>query len=90
MKNVLFINKDGNVQERVREILNRRDDFSLVTADSTDEAERIIIAGGIDFVLFDVDVAMSEGVNRMIELKDKYPDLPIVATTPIRRPEEEK
>jgi DNA-binding NtrC family response regulator len=74
----------------VSDILSRRDDFKLITADSADEAEKIISLGGVDFVLFDVDVAMSEGVNRLIELKDKYPDLPIVATTPIRRPEDEK
>lgn len=87
MKNVLFINKDANVKERVSEILAKKEDFELFTAETTDEAERIIDAGGINFVLFDVDVAMSEGVNRMIELKDKYPDLPIVATTPIRQKE---
>lgn len=90
MKKILFINNEKDVQDRVREILDKREDYSLTVAPSVDEANRILEEGGIDFVLFDVDVAMEEGVNCLLDMKAKYPDLPIVATTPIRPREAEQ
>lgn len=84
MNNILFINRDEDVKRRVGEILGRREDYRLFTAATVEEAHGIILGEKINFVLFDVDVAMEEGVNRMLEMKDRYPDLPIVATTPIR------
>jgi DNA-binding NtrC family response regulator len=88
MKKILFINNEKDVQERVKEILDKREDYSLHVATSVAEANRILQEGGVDFVLFDVDVAMDEGVNCLLDMKAKYPDLPIVATTPIRRKDE--
>lgn len=87
MKNVLFINRDENVQKKVSAILGQRDDYTLFIADNVKKARKIIEEEKINFVLFDVDVAMEEGVNRMLEMKDLYPDLPIVATTPIHKGE---
>ncbi len=87
IKNVLFINSDSDVQDRVRGILSREDDYKLIIAGTVEEADAILENGGINFVLFDVDVALDEGVNKMLLMKEKYPDIPIVATTPIKKGE---
>lgn len=84
IKKVLFINKDKEVQEKVRDILAQQDDYSLIVTDTTEEAYKIIDEGNVNFVLFDVDVALVEGVNKLLEMKERYPDLPIVATTPVK------
>lgn len=87
IKNVLFVNSNSDVQDRVRGILSQEDDYNLIIAGTVEEADVILEKGGINFVLFDVDVALDEGVNKMLLLKEKYPDIPIVATTPIKKGE---
>jgi DNA-binding NtrC family response regulator len=84
-KKVLFINNDPGVQERVKDILGENQDYSLFIADTAKKAFEIIENSKIDFVLFDVDVALEEGVNKLLEMKEKYPDIPIVATTPVKK-----
>lgn len=85
MKNVLFINSRLDVQNRVKEILSREEDYNLIIAETTQQACDILDNGDINFVLFDVDVALNEGVNKMTAMKEKYPNIPIVATTPINK-----
>jgi len=87
LKNILFINNDTDVQKRVSDILSRQEDYNLIIAGTTEEACKIIEGKEVSFVLFDVDVALNEGINRMLEMKKKYPDIPIVATTPTKRGE---
>ncbi len=87
MKRVLFINRDPAVQSRVREILERRGDYSLTISATVEDARLHLKSNQVDFVLFDVDVAMNDGVNHFLSLKEEYPDIPIVATTPIRHGE---
>lgn len=90
LKNVLLINGDGQVQDKVRDILSEQDDYNLIVADTAKDAFVILDSREVNFVLFDVDVALDEGVNKLLEMKEKYPDIPIVATTPIKhgRPED--
>jgi len=80
-KNILFVNNDSKVQERVKDILSHEEDYNLVIAGTAEEADEILARGGINFVLFDVDVALDEGVNRMLEMKEKYPEIPIIFCT---------
>ncbi|MCE1247064.1 MAG: response regulator [Firmicutes bacterium] len=84
-KKVLFINNNSDVQERVKTILDDQADYELFIADTAGKAFEIIENNRINFVLFDVDVALEEGVNKLLEMKEKYPDIPIVATTPVKK-----
>ena len=86
-KRVLFVNNSPDVQEKVRAILSQQDDYNLIIAQTAEEADKILEKETVNFVLFDVDVALDEGVNKMILMKEKYPDIPIVATTPIKKGE---
>jgi len=56
-------------------------DYQYVRAKNGQEAIDLAEKGGIDMILMDIKMPVMDGLEATAKIKEKYPDLPIVALT---------
>lgn len=55
--------------------------YQVLRAKNGQEAVEMVDQGGIDLILMDMKMPVMDGVEATTKIKEKYPDLPIVALT---------
>ena len=55
--------------------------YQLLRAKNGQEAVEMADQGGVDLILMDMKMPIMDGVEATIKIKEKHPDLPIVALT---------
>lgn len=82
MKNILVVSFNKELIEKIESILNPQG-YEILHANTADEARDAIESSdrNIQFVLYDADIAMSGGMEILLYLKDRYPELPIITAT---------
>ncbi len=73
---VLIVDDEEGIRESLSQIIE--DDYDAVTASSGEEAIRIAKETAPDLVLLDIWMDGMDGIQTLQELKQAYPDLPVI------------
>ena len=79
MKTVLIAEDNDSNYILMTYILKR--DYKYIRAKNGQEAVDLADKGGIDMILMDIKMPVMDGLEAAEKIKEKYPDLPIVALT---------
>lgn len=81
---VIFVNDDPEVDEQVRTTLERVG-YTVHLVGNAQEALRVIQGEPrVDLLLFNIEIAVAEGIDELMLLKNMHPTLPVVPACPIR------
>ena len=78
MKRILIIEDDDELRATFREILQKQG-YEILEADNGDDGIRIYRDDPTDLVISDILMPGKEGIQTMMELKNEYPDIKIIA-----------
>ena len=87
MKSVLYINRNPEMTEKITPLLDEGG-YKLISVPDGASALELMESEPVIFVMYDVEAALRGGAGPFLELKAKYPNLPVVAVTPIKKPGE--
>jgi two-component system, NtrC family, nitrogen regulation response regulator NtrX len=73
---VMIVDDEEGIRETLSQIIE--DDYDAVTASSGEEAVRIAKETAPDLVLLDIWMDGMDGIQTLQELKETYPDLPVI------------
>ncbi|MBI5075696.1 MAG: sigma-54-dependent Fis family transcriptional regulator [Nitrospirae bacterium] len=73
---VMIVDDEEGIRESLSQIIE--DDYDAVTASSGEEALRISKETAPDLVLLDIWMDGMDGIQTLQELKEAYPDLPVI------------
>jgi len=79
MKTILIAEDNDSNYILMTYILKRN--YQYVRAKNGQEAVDIVENGGIDLVLMDIKMPVMDGLEATKIIKEKYPDMPVVALT---------
>ena len=79
MKTILVAEDNDSNYILMTYILKRS--YQFKRAKNGQEAVEMVDGGGIDLILMDVKMPVMDGLEATAKIKEKYPDLPIVALT---------
>jgi len=82
----LLLTDDHNiVRDGIKILLKDQGDISVVAeASNGQEALSVLVNGGVDIVLLDINMPGLDGLKTSAIIKDKYPDVKIIALTMYR------
>ncbi len=80
MKTILVVDDELTILDITAAILEKLK-YNPVTTQSADEASALIDEGGIDLALVDVVLPGRGGLDLLMEIKDKHPELPVIIMT---------
>jgi len=86
MKNILVVSINDEMIEKIQGVLEPQG-YEILTA-GTPEASRDAVESKdreIQFVLYDADIAMHGGMDILLYLKDRYPELPVITATAMHK-----
>jgi len=87
---VIFVNDDAAVDTQVRETLERVGYTVHLTRTAQDALAVIQREPRIDLLLYNIEIAVREGADELLLLKNLHPTLPVVPSCPIRREDHER
>ena len=79
MKTVLIAEDNDSNYILMTYILKRS--YQFLRAKNGQEAVELVDKGGIDLVLMDIKMPVMDGLQATAKIKEKYPELPVVALT---------
>ncbi len=78
MAHILIIDDDDALRETVRKILVMAG-HTVVQAAEGEEGIKIFREGSVDLVVTDIVMPGKEGIETILELREEFPNLPILA-----------
>lgn len=79
-RRVLVIDDDALVRSTIRRLLERAD-FTVFEARHGADGLSLIAGQPVDLVITDILMPVKEGIETILELRQNYPTLPIIATS---------
>ena len=89
-KVVIFVNDDREVDEKVTKTLERVGYRVHLVRHAQGALAVIRQQPRVDLVLFNIEIAVREGADELMLLKNMHPELPVVPACPIRRQDHER
>ena len=77
MSTILVVDDDAAIRTVVAQAL-RRSGHAVLTADSLTQLDKILATGAPDVLISDVVLPDGDGINRVREVADRFPQLPII------------
>lgn len=77
MSTVLIVDDEESILSVTAAILHKQG-YRAVGASSAEDAERAIASGGVDVVLVDVVLPGRGGLDLLMAIREKHPNLPVV------------
>ncbi len=78
MKKILVIDDEPAIRALLSKILER-EGFFVITASDGKEGMKLFIKDPVDLVITDLIMPEKEGMEVIMELKKKYPGVPVIA-----------
>ena len=79
-QSILIVDDEPNLRKTLALIL-QRDGYTVTTAGSADEAHQLLGAGAFGLVFLDIKMPDKNGLTLLKEIREIYPDMPIVLLT---------
>jgi DNA-binding response OmpR family regulator len=79
-KSILIVDDEPNLRKTLAMILQRVG-YVVTTAGSADEAHQLLHAGAYSLVFLDIRMPDKSGLTLLTEIRELYPDMPIVLLT---------
>ena len=79
-KSILIVDDEPNLRKTLATILKRAG-YVVTTAGSADEAHQLLLAGAYSLVFLDIRMPDKSGLTLLTEIRELYPDMPIVLLT---------
>lgn len=79
-KTILIVDDEPNLRATLALIL-QREGYAVTTAADANEAHQFLQAGAFDLVFLDIKMPDKSGLTLLTEIRDLYPDIPIVLLT---------
>jgi DNA-binding response OmpR family regulator len=79
-KSILIVDDEQNLRKSLAMIL-QREGYSVTTAASANEAHQLLQAGAFDLAFFDIKMPEKSGLTLLSEIRELYPDMPVVLLT---------
>jgi DNA-binding response OmpR family regulator len=79
-KSILIVDDEQNLRETLAMIL-QREGYVVTTAANANEAHQVLEAGAFDLVFLDIKMPEKSGLTLLSELRELYPDMPVVLLT---------
>lgn len=80
-RTVLYINDDEKSDQDVKGILEGKGYRVLLTKSSSD-AIRILKSEGVHLILYNINLALRDGVEDLMAIKNLCPDIPVIPSCP--------
>lgn len=80
MKTILVVDDEQTILDITSAILEKFK-YTPLTASTADKGAKLIEEGGIDLALVDVVLPGRGGLDLLMEIKDKHPQLPVIIMT---------
>jgi CheY-like chemotaxis protein len=77
LAHILVVDDDPTIRSNTARVLTRNG-HTIAEAGSSDEAMALIAQGSIDLVIMDVVMPEKGGIEAMMEIHSRYPDIPAV------------
>lgn len=78
MKKILVVDDEISVREMVSDMLSSSS-VEIALAKSGIQALQVLSSGNIDLVITDIVMAEENGIDLIMDMKKRYPNIPIVA-----------
>jgi DNA-binding NtrC family response regulator len=85
-KKILVLSSDEAMFDKVRTLLSKKTYYEVIHKTSFDEAYPDIRDGKVDFVLYDVNLALEEGMKKLDMLKAANDKVPVVVSAVLEKP----
>jgi DNA-binding response OmpR family regulator len=79
-KSILVVDDEPNLRKTLAAILQRAG-YVVTTAGNADEAHQLLRAGAYGLVFLDIKMPDKSGLTLLTEIREMYPDIPIVLLT---------
>lgn len=85
MKSVIYVNLNPDMVNKIKPLLEEGG-YRLISVPDGETAMSMICKEPVHFVMYDVEIALRNGAKPFLDLKAEFPNLPVVAVTPIKIP----
>lgn len=80
---ILVLTADAAFLEKVRRQMGEGE-YTLLHAAAAGEGFSRLEREPVDFVLYDAQLVLAEGVEHLLRMKEEYPRIPVVTCSPLR------
>lgn len=81
VKTVLYINDDERSEGEVRDILERKG-YRVVLTRTSQDALRILKEEEVHLILYNINLALRDGVEDLMAIKNLCPNVPVIPSCP--------
>lgn len=85
-KKILILSDSDRMFRRVRRLLKEKDYYEIIHTTSFDEAYPMVCEDRVDFVFYDVNFALDEGVRKLDMMKGANSRIPVVVSAVLDHP----
>lgn len=78
MKQILVIDDEPSIRFLLEKMLER-EGYAVITAADGEEGMKLFQESSFDLVITDIIMPEKEGIEIIMEIKKKYPDIPVIA-----------
>lgn len=85
-RTIMILSESPQMFERVKHLLEKKSRYHIIYVDSYDEAYNMVIKNQTDFVFYEIDKALKDGVRKLDQMKQANSRVPVVVSALLNYP----
>ena len=82
----MILSESSQMFERVKQLLEKKNRYNVIYIDSYDEAYNMVVKNQTDFVFYEIDKALKDGVRKLDKMKQANNRVPVVVSALLNYP----